>query len=193
MAAKKKTVKKSASKAAKKRWFNLIASSEFGKAFIGETPALDAAALKGRVISVNMMAITREPKKQSVTLKFKVGDVTGSDAQTELVGYELSPVFVKRVVKKARDKIDDSFVVETKDSVKMRIKPLLLTRNQTNNRKLTSLRLKAREIITGIAKEKTFAELVIMILRNELQKTVRAELKKLYPLSNSEIRMFQKV
>ncbi|MFH1637956.1 MAG: hypothetical protein ABIB71_06025 [Candidatus Woesearchaeota archaeon] len=185
--------KKQSAKAQKKKWFNLIASPELGKVLIGETPAFDVGLIKGRVVSVNMMALTREPKKQSVTLKFRVTDVTGSDAQTELIKYELSSVFVKRLVKKARDKIDDSFILETKDKLKVRIKPLLLTRVKTNNKKLTSLRMKARELILGIAQEKSYSELVIMILRGELQRSLRSGLKKIYPLSCSEIRVLQRL
>lgn len=185
-------VKKQSAKAVKKKWFNLIASPEFGKAFIGQTPVSDVQALKGRVVAVNMMALTKDPKKQNTTLKFRVNDISGSDANTELVKYELSSVFVKRLVKKAKDKIDDSFIIETKDKVRVRVKPLMLTRTMTNKRKLTALRLASRKLLAEIAKEKTYSELIIMMLRGELQKTIRMNLKKVYPLSSSEIRVFHK-
>lgn len=184
---------KQSAKVLKKKWFNVIASPEFGGGFIGETPAYDAASLKGRVIAVNMMVLTRDPKKQNVTLSFRVSDVSGSDAKTELVKYELSSVFVKRLVKKMKDKIDDSFEAVTSDSVRVRLKPLFFTKVQTNRRKLAALRAKAREFLAKAAKETAYSDLVIQILKTELQKNLRLELKKIYPLTSCEIRLFQRL
>jgi ribosomal protein S3AE len=192
MAGKKKiTIKSKQQK--KKRWYNIVASPEFKSVSIGETPALAPENLEGRKFKVNMMTLTRDMKKQSFVITFKVKEVKGNDAITEFMQYEMSGVHVKRVVKKGKDKVDDSFVVKTKDDVNVRVKPLLITRNKVQHSVKTTLRAETKVFIEKVAKEKDFFQFASSVLGTELQKTMKGTLKKVYPLSFVEIRVFKRL
>ncbi len=177
----------------KKKWLTLIAPKEFNNLVLGETPAFEPETVVGRTVIVNLMTLTRDPKKQSYNLTFKVNQVINHEAHTISMKYELPTVHIKRLIKKAKEKMDDAFMVETKDNVRAMIKPLFVTKAMTQNSKLTLLRKKAREALTALAKEKTFAELIVMAVSTELQRNLRSELKKVYPLSVCEIRMLQRL
>ena len=57
---------------ARKRWFDVLATKDFNETVIGETPALAPEQIVGRVISVNLMNITGNIKKQNINVKFKI-------------------------------------------------------------------------------------------------------------------------
>jgi len=177
----------------KKKWVTLIAPAEFNNLPLGETPVYEPETVVGRTVIVNLMTLTREPKKQSYNLTFKVKELKNHEALTESIRYELSGVHIKRLAKKGKEKLDHAFLIETKDNVKAMIKPMLVTRGMVQHSKLTFLRKKSEEFMKSLAKDKTFAELMIMLINSELQKMLKADLKKAYPLSVCEIRMFERV
>ncbi|MBU2589390.1 MAG: hypothetical protein KKA65_00010 [Nanoarchaeota archaeon] len=177
----------------KKKWFNVLASPEFKEQAIGETMAFEPESLIGRTVKVNLSSISREIRRQGKSITFKIKEVKESNAYTEIVRYEIPPMHVKRLVRKERDKVDDSFLVETKDNVKVRLKPLLLTRDHTQNSVKTALRKAVNELLKKEAKEKTYSELIFALVSMSLQKTMKTSLKIVYPLSLAEIRVMQKV
>ena len=160
---------------------------------IGETPAAEPELIPGRVFRVNLMSLTRDMKKQNFIVSFCVREMKGSDALTDLVNYEMTSVNVKRLAKKAKDKIEDSFVCETKDNVKIRVKPLILTRKHTQKGVQDGLRKTARDYIKEQAKELDFSEIVQKIIQTEIQRSIKAKLKKVYPAGLVEIRVLKRV
>jgi ribosomal protein S3AE len=93
------------------------------------------------------------------------------------------------MVRKGTSYVEDSFSTSCKDA-QVRIKPFLITRRKVPRKIRNSLRLKAREEIINYIKNKTSEELFDEILKNTLQKNLNAKLKKIYPLSLCEIRVF---
>lgn len=177
----------------KKKWFNVLASPEFKEQLIGETMAFEPENLSGRTVKVNLSLLVREIRRQGKSVTFRVKEVKDANAHTELIKYEIPSMHVKRLVRKERDKIEDSFVIETKDGMKLRVKPLLLTRSHTQNSVKTALRKAAKELLQKDAKEKTYSEFVFSLLSMSLQKSLKSDLKKVYPLSMAEIRVMQKI
>ena len=176
----------------KKKWFIIVAPKEFNNVVLGETPAYEPENLMGRSIIVNLMTLVRDPKKQSYNVTFKVIEVRNNEAHTMCIRYELPTVNIKRLIKKAKEKVDDAFMIETKDNVKAMIKPLFVTKAMTQHSKLTFLRKRTQEFLSRVAKDKTFSELISMLVTTELQRSLRSELKKIYPLSVCEIRMLER-
>lgn len=177
----------------KKKWYTLVAPIEFNNLTLGETPAFEPESVIGRTVIVNLMTLARDPKKQSYNMTFKVREVKNNDALTITMKYELPTVNIKRLIKKAKEKVDDAFAIETKDNVKAMIKPLFVTKAMTQHSRLTLLRKRANDFVTKLAKERTFSELVSMLVSTELQRSLRSELKKVYPLSVCEIRAFERL
>ncbi len=177
----------------KKKWYTLVAPPEFNNLHLGETPSFEPEGVNGRSIVVNLMTLTRDPKKQSYNITLRVNELRNNDAILETIKYELPTMHIKRLVKKGKEKLDHAFMVQTKDNIKAMIKPMFVTKAMTQNSKLTLLRKRSEEFVSNLAKEKTFAELFMMLVSTELQKSLKADLKKIYPLSICEIRAFERI
>jgi len=197
MADDNKTAAKNAAKAAadikkqkKKKWCPIVAPELFNNHVIGESLVDDASLLMGKAITANMMQLTGDMKKQNVNLMFKVIDVKEGKGLTQLVKYELSPSSLKRLAKREKDKLSDSFVVKTADGKLVRIKPIMITNNQTKGSTLAALIKNCRAVCKEIVNHSPFDQLIVDLVEYKFQKQVRDALHQTYPLRNLEIRSF---
>ena len=188
--AKKVITKKARVSVAKKRWYAVQAPQLFNNVVFGETLAEEVESLQGRGIKVNLGTVLRATKKQNVEVRFKITGVQGNTCSTELVSMEILPPHVKRIVKRAKKRVDDSFVVTTKDSVQVRLKPMILVKDNVQHSLLTSLRMSARDFFAKAAQESTFNEFANKIVMGEIYKDLKTGLKKIYPVSAIEMRAF---
>ncbi|HIH14894.1 MAG: 30S ribosomal protein S3Ae [archaeon GW2011_AR17] len=188
--AKKVITKKARVSVIKKRWYAVQAPKVFNNVVFGETLAAEPESLKGRGIKTNLGTVIRSVKKQSMEVRFKITEVQGNTCSTELVSMEILPPHVKRIVKRAKKRVDDSFVVTTKDDVKVRLKPMILVKDNVQHSLLTSLRFAAREYFVKVAQETSFNEFVNKILMGDIYKDLKVELKTIYPVSAVEMRAF---
>lgn len=172
----------------RKKWYNLVAPAVFGEAFLGETPAAEEKDIMGRTAKVNLMVVTNDMKKQHVNLTFEVVNVQGDKAFTEVIAYEVVPAFIKRMVRRAKDRIDDSFLCETSDHKVVRIKPFLLASGQTSNRIRTLVRKLGRDFLFKNIAQTTYDELVDALVGNKVQMDLKAIVSKIYPVRSCEIR-----
>lgn len=177
----------------KKKWCQIVATKEFNDAVIGETTYLEPDNLIGRTVQVSLMELTNDIKKQHMKLIFKVEGIKDNHAITSVVAFEVSPLYIRRMVRREKKKIDDSFIVETKDNVKVRIKTFFVTKAMTSNRTVTDLRKKARLILTEEIKKLDYNSFVLAVVSYEIQKKLHSELKKVYPLSVCQIRCFERL
>lgn len=177
----------------RKLWFSILTPNEFGNYVIGETLTSEPKNLIGRNVRVNLMNVLNDPKKQNIQLTFKIKNVSEKNATTELISYELLPSYSKRLVRKGRDKIEDSFIVETKDKTKLRIKPVMITKTKTQRSKRSMLKKISREFITEKAKAQDMAGVINETISTKLQRELREHLKKIYPLAMLEFKMIKKL
>jgi len=146
-----------------------------------EIPELDGRFLK--------YDLTRILKGKSVMMTFKV-KVEDDKATAVPVKSIVMPYFIRRMVKKGTNYVEDSFSAEGKDA-KLTIKPFLVTRRKVSRDVRKSLRNKAKEELLSYVKDKSSEQLFDEILRNQLQKYLSLKLKKIYPLSLCEIRVLE--
>ena len=188
--AKKVITKKTRVSVAKKRWYAVQAPAVFNNVVFGETVATEAEQLTGRGIKTNLGTVLRATKKQNLEVRFKITGLQGNICTTELVSMEMLPPHVKRIVKRAKKRVDDSFLVTTKDSVTVRLKPMILVKANVQHSLLTSLRMAGRDFFTHAASESTFNELANKIVMGEIYKDLKLALKKIYPVTAVEMRAF---
>lgn len=175
----------------KKIWIKIIAPREFHNKPLGET--LQREKLSGRKLKVSLSNLIGDFKKQNTSIGFVVTEVKDNQAKTEVYKYIISPSHLKRLVRKSKNKIDDSFVVETKDKIKLRVKPFMVTRQKTSRSTLTSLRKISREQLERYIKGNTFVDFIRDVISGKIQGRLKYELKIAYPLSLYEIRCIERV
>ena len=158
-----------------------------------QTPllAFEIKELEGKFIRYDLTRFLRG-KNMLIQLKVKIKE-EGKDSEKKLratsVAREIQilPCFLKRMVRKGTNYVEDSFSVNCKDA-QLRIKPFLITRRKVSRAVRKALREKAREEIIKYVNNKKSEDVFDDVLKNKLQKPLSLILKKIYPLSLCEIR-----
>jgi|SRR3989344_9308042 len=142
--------------------------------------------LNGRVIRLDL---TRSLRGKSLELKLRVKHENNA-LVGEPISLALAGSFIRRMIRKGTDYIEDSFQVECRDG-KAIIKPFMITRNKVSRGVRNSLRVETKKFLEGYSKARTGRELFGDIMSNKIQKELSLKLKKIYPLALCEIRVFE--
>ncbi len=148
--------------------------------------AYELKELDGKFIKYDLTRLLRG-KSMLIQLKVKI---EGEKATSIPKSIKLLPYFLRRKVRKGTNYIEDSFSTKCKNA-QVRIKPFLISRRKISRAVRKALREKAREELINYVKNKTTEILFEDILRNQIQKSLSLKLKKIYPLSLCEIRVFE--
>jgi ribosomal protein S3AE len=172
----------------KKRWIRILPADIFKDREIGETYITEPEEVIGRVIQANMMALTGDPKKQNIQLSFKVKSVKDDKALCEMFSYSLLPSSVRRIVRREKTRMDDSILIQTKDNIVLRIKPLIVTKAIVRGMRKNGLRLAMKLFLIRKCTSNEAKVLFEEVAYQRLQKDMRDVLQKIYPLAACEIR-----
>jgi ribosomal protein S3AE len=142
--------------------------------------------LKGKTIK---MDLTRMLRGKGLTLTFKIFQ---EENKLFAVPYRLELVrsYIKRIMRKRIDYVEDSFKGQCAD-ISATIKPFLITRKKVSRAVRKNLRNTAKEFIIEYIKEKEFNEVCKELKNGTFQKVMLPKLKKVYPLSFCDIRVFE--
>jgi ribosomal protein S3AE len=142
--------------------------------------------LVGRVVSLDL---TRVLRGKSLILSLKVvkqeDNLEGDPTKIELAGS-----YIRRMIRKGSDYIEDSFIIECKDA-KAVIKPYMITRNKISRAVRSEIRNEVKKHIEAYAKARTIKEVMSDIISNKIQKELSLKSKKIYPLALCEIRILE--
>jgi len=148
--------------------------------------AYEISELDGRFIKYDLTRILRG-KNMIIKLITKLKDGKLTTIPKEII---LMPSYLKRMVRKGTNYVEDSFSTECADA-QIRIKPFFVTRRKVPRAVRKALREKAKEELINYVKDKSSEEIFDDILKNKLQKPLSLKLKKIYPLSLCEIRILK--
>ncbi len=183
--------KTSATKVKKKRWVEILAPRYFQNQVLGESPVTEPNMLIGRTVTANLMTLTRDMKKQNINMTFRIDSIEGNRAYTSALRYEMLPASIRRLVRRNKDRIDESFVVKTQDGTTIRIKPFILTRTNTSHSLRAELHKRLKKILIETIATLNFETVIIDIVATKLQKFLYDELRRVAPLRTVEIRKLE--
>ena len=184
--------RKTLSKAGKrKNWYKIVAPKVFNDAEVGETQAVSPNDMVGKTVSSSLMSLNRSIKKQNVTVTLKVKEVKDNVGISDVHSYVMNPSGVKRLVKRRRDKVDDSFVCKTKDGKLVRVKPMVLTRSNASNPTLTAMRHVIRYAFMSKIINLTYGQFVDEVLYDKLVRDVKKVVNYIYPVRMVSVRAFK--
>ena len=147
--------------------------------------AYEINELDGRFMKYDLTRLIRG-KGMILVLKVKADKEKAIAIPKEV---KLLPYFLKRMVRKGTNYVEDSFLVKCKNA-EVRIKPFLITRRKVSRAVRKALRERTKEELTSYVEKKDFEEVFLEIINNRIQKQLSLKLKKIYPLSLCEIRVF---
>jgi len=174
--------------AKKKQWVQLVAPKLFNEQIIGESYVADPRQTVGRRITINLQSLVKTNRRQSISASFEVIGLRDGKAMTALTSYRVNPSTVKRMLRRNRDKVADSFACYTSDKVKIRVKPLLVTRSKAPRSVLSKIRKRLRDIISRHAAQATYDQMMDDVVQSKLQRLMYAAAKRIHPVHICEIR-----
>ncbi len=145
--------------------------------------------LEGRTITYDL---TRLLRGKAMLLKLKVNKIEkeGKKASSTPIEINLMPYFLRRMMRKGTNYVEESLKLETKTH-EVIIKPFMVTRKKVSRAVRKALREQVKKELEAYLKKHTSQEVFEDLLKNKLQKSLSLKLKKTYPLSFCEIRVFK--
>ena len=170
--------------AKKKKKFFEVEIPLIGK--VTQLLAYEMSELNGRIINYDL---TRQLRGKSMVLQLIVS-ADDKKATATPTKAQVLPYFLRRMMRKGTNYIEDSFSTNTSDA-KVTIKPFLITRRKVSRAVRKALREKARAELISYSQAHSSEEIFNDLLSNKIQKELSLTLKKIYPLSLCEIRVFK--
>ena len=172
----------------KKTWYQIYSRKNYTEMLLGESLAYQPQDLFGRYIGANLMNLTGDLKKQHITIKFKIQEFKDNKLYADPVAIIISPSAIKRHVRRGKDRLDDSFLLITKDNVTLRVKPLIITKTNTKSSILKLIRKVCYQALAAYFKKSDVETIFKDAMMLKLQSTVRGNITKIYPLRLFEIK-----
>lgn len=169
-----------------KEWYQIKIPDWLGDLVIGESPAMEAPSLKGRVVSISATDLTGDPSRYFLTLLFKIDNIDGSRALTKWTGHELTCDFVSRAVQVRTTRIDTNSTVKLKDA-NLQLKTFAITNRPVAKQLEVKIRAAILESLNTLG-NLTVEQFVKDMVDGKLQFEIKSKLNKFYPIRLFEFR-----
>ncbi|MGP6238814.1 30S ribosomal protein S3ae [Cuniculiplasma sp. SKW4] len=171
-----------------KKWFTIMAPNQLGGKEIGMTPGNSGEEIKGRTIEIPISDFTGNFKRSNAKINFKVVECTGMKCSTLFIGHTVNDDYIRRMVRRRKEKIDIVLDVKTTDNYTFTLKIVAII-----DGKLTSAkRVELRNAIINIVKERTknmdYFEFARYVMADESINEILTGVKEIYPLKKLEFR-----
>ena len=187
-----KKAAKAVDKWKKKRWFRILAPKLFKEQEVGETLAYEADGIIGRTVQVNMATLTNNIKNQNMNITFEVNKVQGETCFTNVKRFEVIPSTIRRKIKKGKDRVDDSFIIKTKDEVSIRVKPIIITEGKVSNSIKSMMKKRFMYDCQKECAEKSWDAILLDVLTGKIIKESKRNISKIYPVRSLEMRVIER-
>lgn len=184
-------VKKKASEKQKaKEWYKVLAPEKYDSRELGEVAASDPKLLVNRIIPVSLSDLTGKFSQSSLytSLDFRVKEVKGKSAHTELIGHCLSPSYLRTFVRRRRTVLHSVLDVSTRDEKEVRLKLVAVTREKISETQRKNLRRVIEDEVRLASKEHAYYELMDELMYGRLATRVFNKAKDVTPMSRVEFR-----
>ncbi len=173
-----------------KVWLKLITPDFLGKKEIGEIPANEPDAAKGRRLIVSAIDVLGDFNKYYLKFIFKVGETDNQNAYLFFDGLECTRDYIARMIRRRVDRTDLVVDKITRDGIKIRIKTIVVTRRVPKGIK-TKIRKKIEEILDKEVPQLNMDEFVLKVLSDDFKNSIISTLNKIYPVRYFEFRKIE--
>ena len=171
-----------------KIWYTVLAPQMFESKEVGQIPATEDAHLMNRIVKVSLAELTGDMSQSYVNLLFRINEVKGKTAYTKLIGHEISAGYLRTLVRRRRNVVNEVVDVESKDGVKLRMKISIFTARRVSSPVKTALRNSTKDEVLLRVKDMDFQQLAQEIIFGKFSATLFNRLKKLCPVKRIEVR-----
>ena len=184
---KPKEKKKTVDKWKKKIWYKIYAPAEFEEKEIGETVAEKPQMVMNRVVSASVRDLAGNPTKGQIYMQFKVKDVKGNKAYTDVIGFSTNESYMRRLIRRRMSKIEVVFDTVTNDNMKVRVAGIALTAKKATEKQRAGVYKAMREELEKFCKTKPYEKLISELIFGNVAAKVFNIVKKIVPIKRVEI------
>ena len=175
-----------------KRWYTVRAPrNPWSYRNIGETIAEEDSMLEGRIYEMMQNELDGDFSKMHVKVRLRITHTVGSDAITEFIGHEVAKDHIRRQVRRARSKVDDTVDIVTEDGFYIRMKPLVITHRTAKSSKKQEIRSRAKEIILKAGATSTWVGIQKSIMDGSLESSIKDAVSAIHPVRTVLLRKTQ--
>ena len=182
--------KQKATKVKKKKWVPVYAPKIFNNVILGETHVTEDEQVTKKSVGLNLGTVMNDMRKQTYFASFEIVSLKEGKAQAALVGVKMTPSGTKRLIRRGRTKVEDSFLARLKDKTIVRVKPLVVTINTCSKNTQTAIRLSIREKIKALLAESSFDQFASEIVNNKIQRVLKTVAGEHHPVRTADIKAF---
>ncbi len=186
--AKDRTQKKGKDKWKEKNWYTINAPDYMGGKEISLSVGNSPEAMVGRKIEVPVSDFTGNFKRANAKMIFKVLSCQGSKCTSEFVGHSLSDDYIRRMVRRRKERLDIIKEVATSDNVNMVLKVVIVTDGKLTTSKRAEVRKTVEIFLTGKAATMAYGELAKYVIGDEIYGDIVYTTKDVYPIKKIEMR-----
>jgi small subunit ribosomal protein S3Ae len=188
-----KTSRKIKDKWRTKDWYSILAPDMFDRAKIGETLSDDPQKLIGRIVEVTAQDLTGDFTKIHIKLHFRVDEIRENEAHTSFLRQDLTSDYVRRLARRKRTRIEETFLVTTRDKMDLRIRPVAITEQRIQSSNQSSLRKVLGEELKKIASESLLQDFLKNLISGQLSKRLAQACKHINLINRIEIRKTENI
>lgn len=171
-----------------KGWYEIFAPTMFGETKVGETAALDARELPGRVLEITLGDLIEDFSKSHIKLYFQISRVEGNRALTSFVGHDVAQDYLRSQVRRRTTKVEGIFDVTTSDGQKLRLTAMVTTLRRIQSTGIKAIRVAMQEAISQRGTKLTFDQFVQETVLGKLASDIYKAVKKICPVRLVEVR-----
>ncbi|MCL5888706.1 MAG: 30S ribosomal protein S3ae [Candidatus Thermoplasmatota archaeon] len=171
-----------------KKWFRIMAPSQLGGKEIAMTVGTAPESIKGRIVEIPISDFSGNFKKSNAKLEFKVLDCVGTKCSTIFVGHSVNDDYVRRMVRRRKERIDIVKTVKTTDGYEFVLKVVAVTENKLTSAKSVELRNAITNMVEEKVKNMDYFEFVRFVIEDESVSEILTGIKDIYPLKKLEFR-----
>ena len=102
-------------------------------------------------------------------------------------GHYLTNDYLRSLTRRQQCKISSNFIVDTKDNISLRIKPIMIVDKKLQRAKVLAMNLTAQKIITEAVTQASLDVFLKRIFSGDLAKEIARSVKSIYPIKRFEV------
>jgi small subunit ribosomal protein S3Ae len=174
-----------------KKWYSVKAPAMFEGKELCEVVAADDKTLSNRIVKKSLLELGIGGSSQIsmfTTMFFRIHDVKGSDANTVLIGHEISPSFLKTFARRGKSLIHQVVDEKTKDNESLRLKLIAVTGARVSQNTRSNLRKMLVDDSKKAISEGNFDDVIQDVLYGRFSSKLFNRLKTITKMRRIEVR-----
>jgi len=180
-----------------KKWFNVLAPASFEHKVIGEVISSDEKNLINRIVKTSLFELGVGGASSQIAmftnLFFRINEVNGSNANTKIIGHEITPSLIKTFARRGKTLIHEVAKIKTKDGETVKIKAIVVTASKVSENTRRNIRNGLMDEIKKISEDKTFDELMQDIIYGRFSAKLFNRLKQITKIKRVEVRKTERL